>query len=312
MLNLKYSILALLAGTLTACGVNIHKSDKASTPIEFFAAGSMRFEPNFHLERITTYEEYRKAIDSYWDSFDFTADTLVTKYDKISVVEALADYVAFIEPQLADSLLRQLIHRAEASRAVLDLFVDASVMVLHDPNSPLRNDEYYIPILEELIVSPLMDEYDRIIFEHDLSIARKNRWGETATDFVYTMADGRKGRLSDIKARYTLIMFNNPDCNMCANIIHEIDSSPLLNTLIDAGQLCILSLYPDADLEAWHKKLATMPTAWIVAYDDGMQITQNELYDLRAIPSLYLLDNAKRVIIKDGTNVGAIEAAVSR
>lgn len=311
---IRRSILSLFSIALIACGgKHTPKADSnIDTTTTLPAVNSICFEPEFYPSRIESFEEYQRAIDGYWDSFNFEADTLVTAYNRTSVIQAFADYVVYIEPQRADSLLRAIIHRAEASRPVLDLFIDVSTMILHDPNSPLRNDEYYIPILEELIESPHMDEYDRIIFEHDLAIARKNRIGETAADFTYTTADGRESRMHDVDARYTLVMFSNPGCNMCADIIAEIDSSPLMNAMIEADQLKILSIYPDEDLQAWRNKLESMPSRWIVAYDKEMKISTDNLYDLRAIPSLYLLDNAKRVIIKDGTNVAAIEAAMSR
>ena len=42
-------------------------------------------------------------------------------------------------------------------------------------------------------------------------------------------------------------------------------------------------------------------------YDEGMKITHERLYDLRAIPALYLLDGQKRVLVKDCADVGYIE-----
>ena len=37
----------------------------------------------------------------------------------------------------------------------------------------------------------------------------------------------------------------------------------------------------------------------INAYDAGQKITERQLYDLKAMPTLYLLDKDKRVILKD-------------
>ena len=315
MQKLKSALVILFIATTIACGGKAKTSEDYSSIAQVEqtpTAGSVYFDAEFYPSHIGSREEYLKAIDGYWDGFNFEADSLVAMYDRRSVVEAFADYVLFIEPVRADSLLRALIHRAEASRPVLDLFVEVSDIVLHDPNSPLRNDEYYIPILEELAASPLMDEYDRIIFEHDLAIVSKNRVGEIANDFTYSMANGRKARMSSIEAQHLILFFFNPECEMCRGITAEIEASPLLNALMDADKLRILAICPDGDTEAWRKKAETMPERWIVAYDDGTQPTIDDLYDLRAIPSLYLLDSAKRVIIKDGTDVGIIEAAVSR
>lgn len=260
---------------------------------------------------IRTQEEYNAMIDNFWDDFDFEAGERIIEYDTIDIVNAMSEYVSYIPPRDADSLLRALIHRASQSKPVLEFFGMVAEVVLHDPNSPLRNDEYYIPVLESILQSPLLDEYERIAPEYDLEIARKNRIGTPANDFVYTLADGRQYRMHDIEANYTILMFSNPGCPMCREIMEEITSSPLLNELTERGDLRTLSLYPDEDLEAWHEHFEDMPTSWIRAYDKGQKLTHERLYNLSAIPALYLLDNQKRVIIKDGTSVPQIENIIA-
>ena len=54
-----------------------------------------------------------------------------------------------------------------------------------------------------------------------------------------------------------------------------------------------------------------MPAGWINGYDNGMVITEKRLYNLSAIPSLYLLDSQKRVLIKDGVSVAHIEDVIA-
>ena len=260
---------------------------------------------------IRTQEEYNAMIDNFWDDFDFEAGERIIEYDTIDIVNAMSEYVSYIPPRDADSLLRALIHRASQSKPVLEFFTMVAEVVLHDPNSPLRNDEYYIPVLESILLSPLLDEYERIAPEYDLEIAHKNRIGTIANDFVYTLADGSSHRMHDIEASYTILMFSNPGCPMCREIMEEITSSPLLNELTERGDLRTLSLYPDEDLEAWHEHFEDMPTSWIRAYDKGQKLTHERLYNLSAIPALYLLDNQKRVIIKDGTSVPQIENIIA-
>lgn len=259
----------------------------------------------------TTAERYHQAVEHYWDGFDFEAGERIKEYDTVELVYAMADYVMMIEPADADSLLRGLIRRAEASRPVLDMFATISEMVLHHPNSPLRNDEYYIPILEALIASPLYDEYDRIAPAHDLAIARQNRIGHVANDFEITLADGNALRLHAIVAEYTILMFSNPGCSMCRDIRTAIEASELLRLLDQSGHLAIVTVYPDEDIAAWREYLPKMPAAWINGYDKGARLSHERLYNLNAIPSLYLLDSQKRVMVKDGTDVAYIESVIA-
>ena len=70
------------------------------------------------------------------------------------------------------------------------------------------------------------------------------------------------------------------------------------------------NIYPDSDLEEWLAHLNGMPAGWVHGYDKGMEITQKRLYDIKAIPTIYLLDRDKNVILKD-TSIEAVESFFS-
>lgn len=311
-----YYILIAVAALFVSCIDTQSKRDDADkADVAHFEPGTRQLDVDFDIYNIATEEEFNRAIDRYWDGFDFECGERVAEYDTVQVMQVFADYVSYIsvgaERERRDSLLRGLVLRAEKSRPVLDFFAYVAEGVLHDPNSPLRNDELYIPILEVLVESPLYDEYDRIAPAYDLELARENRIGEVANDIAYTLVNGKRGRLHDIDSDYVILMFSNPGCPMCREIIEQISSSPLLNEMMENDLIEVLSVYPDEDLEAWRDHLGEMPRRWINGYDDGMKISEERSYNLQAIPSLYLLDCEKRVIIKDGTSVAQIENAIA-
>lgn len=311
-----YYFLILAAALLVSCGgAKSKKQEAKETVIEYYAPGTRQVEIDFDVYRYTSQEEFDEAIDRYWDGFDFECGERVTEYDTVNVMQAFADYAAYIDAgtgrERRDSLLKALMHRAEHSRPVLDFFAFVTEGVLHNPNSPMRNDELYIPILEVLVESPLYDEYDRIVPLYDLELARQNRIGNVANDFIYTLANGKTGRLHSIDSDYVILMFSNPGCPMCREIIEDITSSPLINEMMENDRIEVLAVYPDEDLVAWRDYIGDIPQNWINAYDAGMCITEARSYNLQAIPSLYLLDSEKRVIIKDGTSVAQIENAIA-
>ena len=61
----------------------------------------------------------------------------------------------------------------------------------------------------------------------------------------------------------------------------------------------LLALYVDQDLDSWRANLKDYPKERIYARDDSQSINAGRIYILRAIPSLYLLDKEKRVLLKD-------------
>ena len=69
--------------------------------------------------------------------------------------------------------------------------------------------------------------------------------------------------------------------------------------MISAGKLAVLNIYIDEDLEAWRSYMPIYPEEWFNGFDPDFVIRTDVLYNVRAIPSLYLLDKDKTVIMKD-------------
>ena len=253
--------------------------------------------------------EQRRAymVEHYWDSFDFSDTLFIANVDAQQLLSAYASYISLIKDDEAATSMAQLMQRAHTSRSMFECFVHLAEKVLNDPNSALRSDEKYIPVLEAVIASSFYDEYERAPYQHDLQIASQNRLGHVANDFRYTLASGESAMMSDIEANYLLIFISNPGCAMCGDVKEQIQSSAVITDLVQRGSLSILVLYPDEDLQAWREHLKDYPPRWINAYDKGTVIMRERLYDLKAIPSLYLLDSQKQVLLKDCTNVAQIE-----
>lgn len=81
----------------------------------------------------------------------------------------------------------------------------------------------------------------------------------------------------------------------------RLAASPFVTEWIKNNKLKILAVYPDEDLEAWKKHISYMPAGWINSYDSTVSLKNDEIYDLKAIPTLYLLDKDKKVVLKDVT-----------
>lgn len=258
-------------------------------------------------------EEQRRYLrDHYWDNFSFADTTLLNQIDTAEMVEAYARYVAHVIGPADSAAMRSLMRRAATSPKMLRYFSMLGDQLLYDPNSPLRSDELYIPVLEAQIEAPYLDDYEKALPRHRLGLVMQNRVGHRANDFRYTLSDGSESTLYALKAPYTLLFISNPGCPMCRSVREELLQSPMLNQMIERRELRVLMLYPDSDLTEWHNHRAEIPANWIYAYDRGTILQRDRLYDLKAIPTLYLLDQEKRVILKDVVEIARIEYAIDR
>ena len=275
-------------------------------------AKSYRFayvQPPLHVanDQVPSY-----MLDHYWDKFDF-ADTLwTTKSDTTEMLRAYASYVVGYVGPFNQEPIRKLMQRASVSKKMFDYFAMLSEKVLYDPNSPYRSDELYIAVLEAQLASPHYDEYEKMAPEYDLRVVSQNRIGHEANDFDYTVKSGRRSNLYSLKNDFVIVYINNPGCTMCREITEELKQSQIITDLQRKGTLKILAIYPDEDLNEWHKYHSDLPTEWINGYDRGCRIHRENLYNVRAIPALYLLDKEKKVLVKDSVNVGEIEAILSQ
>lgn len=309
-MNFKYTIIIAAALLAVSCGQKGSKnndtkqsSSKATTELSF---------PTVSIpEMLPAAERANYLAEHYWDKFDFRDTTFCNKPDITEQAYAnYLDMLRYVDLASAQQSVSALMKRAEVDTTMFGYFVSLADKYLYDPNSPFRNDELLIPALEAMIASPLLDEAEKIRPQSQLDMAQKNRIGQKANDFRYTLHDGRTGRMYSIEADYLLIFINNPDCPACKEIREQICASPMLSEMIERGVMKVLAIYPDEDITAWLNYRHNIPASWINSYDKQLRMRDEEIYDLKAIPSLYLLDAEKRVILKDCNLVPQIEEAI--
>ena len=249
---------------------------------------------------------------NWWRDFDYSDTTQVALTDTAYMVRLFADWATVLErvPDVGPGCVEDVMSRASATKKCFDMFVMAAREVLADPNSALRDDELYMPVLRVRIASPFTDEVTRERCSYRLEILSQNRLGHKANNIRYTLVDGFEGTLYGIKAEYTLVFINNPGCEMCRTVREEICLSDLLSRYIASGRLKVLAIYPDQDLDEWLRYRSEMPSAWINGYDRECVMRTDGTYNLAAIPSLYLLDKDKTVLVKDAVSIPLIESAI--
>ena len=246
-------------------------------------------------------------VKHYWDNVNF-ADTNYIHHPEVTE-QAWADYCDILNHvplETAQQAMRKTIERTNVDKKVFTYITDLADKYLYDPNSPMRNEEFYIPVLDAMLASPILEEIEKVRPKARRELAQKNRIGTKALNFNYTLASGAQGSLYQQKSDYTLLFINNPGCHACTETIEALKNAPVINQLLAQQKLTVLSIYPDEELNEWRKHLNEFPKEWINGYDKTFAIKEQQLYDLRAIPTLYLLNKDKTVLLKDAP-VQAIE-----
>lgn len=258
-------------------------------------------------------EAYEYIATHFWDGFldkSYPCDSsLVNGVRNLEVEKAFGMYAALLENNcrrdFATKAMAGLFSSIERfgkendSSNVFGFFEKMVPKFLYDPNSPYRDEDLYLPYVSGLSVSELVSEDMKPAYSYDASMCSINRAGTPAADFSFTDLKGRRHNLYGIKAGHTLLFFTNPGCPACKEIAGRIEGNKILQGLISEGKLAVVSVYIDRDIAQWKSYATEYPASWYCGYDQDYSIRSEVRYNVRAIPSLYLLDSEKRVQMKD-------------
>jgi hypothetical protein len=310
-----FFVLSILA--LVACGQRQNR--ESATEGNVVEAARQRGFRQISIPDSLVLPEDRAAylVTRYWDNFDFS-DTTYIHLPHITE-RAFVDFLSILphtEKEKANAAIVAMLTRTIAEDATGKMYVhflDLFQKYLHDPNSPLRNEEFYITVAEFIIGTPVSDFVTKERARFDLSRMLINRVGTVANDFQFVTIDNVGGlrSLHSLLRTYTILYFHNPGCPACEEASRFLHNSPIINHLLNIGSLDILAVYTDENLDLWEQSRHHIHPFWINARDEPRIIINQSLYDLRAIPSLYLLDRDKVVLLKDA-DVRAIEAHLIR
>lgn len=252
-----------------------------------------------------TEAEARKAflLTHYWDKFSFTDTTLVDNRDVTE--QGFVNFIALLlDGTTSEELARESLKNwckgfvgKDHARRVLTQTTDE---YLYNPNSPFYNEALYGLYLETMLdVLPQTDAV-RSSYQFKLELVRRNNPGDRATDFTYYLPDGTRCTLgtTPTKNDRLLLVFYDPECESCHEVLQQMAADASLAEAVQSGKLNVLAVYTEGNEEAWRKALPDMPDKWIVGTDREV-VKTGVLYDLKAMPSLYLLDGQKRVLLKD-------------
>ena len=258
----------------------------------------------------------RYVLDNFWKELADTSrrylcDSLhVAGVENTKVEEQVGLYATLLmqcDPSLSKSAVRRAVdlftkaQLADTSSNILTGMDKLLSRYLYDPNSPVRNEDAYGAYAQAMAECPLVPETIRSSFQRDSWLCSLNATGTPAADFSFLCRDGKTRTLYGTKAPLTLLFFSNPGCNNCAEITALLSTDELTVSLQSEGTLQIVNVYIDEEIDKWWEFSSEYPKAWICGCDPDFTIRTDLLYNVRAIPSLYLLDENKNVLLKDAT-----------
>lgn len=278
------------------------------------AAGGSRSFPQVTVPSMVTDQEQRTAfiVDHYWDGFlsgtGPTDSARVLGVRREDIQEHMTAYMSMLHsldvPRAAEAVsgLFDKIERRQDKDSTSLLYGTMTELValyLYDPNSALRSEDLYLPFVEKMVRSRYTSPDRLPAYRFEAEKCAMNPYGSKAPDFEFKDASGKVYSLYGIRADWTMLFFSNPGCHSCQTIVSQIRDAGFPTGMISRGELAIVNIYIDDELDKWRASVPGYPSEWLNGYDFRKVMNDGSLYYVRAIPSLYLLDADKRVVMKD-------------
>lgn len=244
-------------------------------------------------------------IANFWNNFNYSKQ--VKEADNALFESAFADYVEmfrFAHRNVVKSSINDIMNKAQSNMHNFWMFAECAENCLYSANAVLNSDEAYSLFIQSILKSSKLKKNEKERYRRQLAKMNTNQINMTAVDFEYKDRKGDKHKLHETDAVMTLLVFTDPGCEDCRMARLRLSTNVVLNTLIDNKQLAVVFIYPEEYSDDWVETTAGDPEKWLVgAWEDA-----DEYYDLRVLPSIYLLDKEKTILEKHLT----VEDLISR
>ncbi len=263
------------------------------------AALPEEIQQNDSLLLITRFYHQQKH---FWDNFDYTDERfLYTPFFK----QKLETWFTKVLYQNYDSVKIPVINFIEEVKPHKRIFQFVTSYFLNSSiNSNIMGmDALFVDIARKYYLSgeafwATEESLEKI--RENVLFAENNLIGKTARDLTLEGFDGEFYNLHQIPAKYTLVVFYEPNCSHCGVFVPELYTD-VYQPFKDKG-LEVFAIYSMDNKEEWREFLEKHQLFnWINVWDEHHVSRFKILYDGRKTPGLYLLDENKKIIGKKMT-----------
>lgn len=192
---------------------------------------------------------------------------------------------------------------AEADGTLL-VFADDMQRRFFDPNSPLRNDEIYSMALERESLCDSWTSFDQKRISWAQRLLENNAVGSAVKDIV--LGGEEETTLHHLIDRPVVFLLYGEKCAACSELIDALGKSDFLLEKAASGEIRLVSMYVGDDPQEF-VELSRRLEGWNNYFDILSSVYSAVTFDIRLVPSLYLIDSDKTVLVRGTLNVGEIE-----
>ena len=246
--------------------------------------------------------QYRYYKKHFFDNFDITDDALI-RLPSPDYQEKVAEYLDKLVMQTPDSLMAaidDLAKRVKVNQETYKYLVYSCVYKYQRP-AIMGLDEVFVRLYDKYYASGEMDFWvnpamKKTMKDHANKL-RNSLVGKTGANLVMQDQFFQKRALYDIRKKYAIVYFFDPDCGHCKE-----ETPRLVNFYTakkDKFNLEVFAVSLDTSMVKMRNYIRDMKMTWVTV--NGPRSYQGSLFDnyfADTTPMLYILNENKKIIAK--------------
>lgn len=256
-------------------------------------------------DSIDNYHYYKAH---YWDGITFMDDRIVRTPFFLPKLEKYYQEVIIQQP---DTIIADLDYKLLLARTAPEMYKFLLNWATDEYISPkyMGLDAVFVHLFNKYHskgLSPWLNDKQMETITRRAYMQMANLIGEKAADLNMVDSTNKPVSLYSVKAPYTVVIFWDPTCGHCKEELPHIDS--LYKASWKAKGVKVYAVLTEDQKPAWVKYIKEHKLGdWINVYQtkemaDAVAKTEQpsfrQLYDVIMTPTMYLLDNDKRIIGK--------------
>ena len=262
--------------------------------------------PVTHQDSVDNYNFYKSH---YWDGITFMDERIIRTPFFLPKLER---YYREVVPQSPDSIINDADYKLLLARTAPEMYKFLLNWFTDEYINPkyMGQDAVFVHLFEKYHsagVSSWLNEKQMETITRRAYMQMANLIGEKAANLEMIDTAGKPMALYDLAAAYTVVVFWDPTCGHCKEELPRIDSVYKATWKNEHVKIYAV-LSEQNEKHAWIKYINDHSlTDWTHVYQtkeqekadiDAKKPSFRQLYDVTMTPTLYLLDDEKRIIGK--------------
>lgn len=246
-------------------------------------------------------------VTNFWRSFDFNSKEPISQVQLNHAFKVFTVPMRWGTPKVVYDAVDEIVKKMKKNPTLLYQFTVAAEENLYGERAEVWIDDVYLKFVDALLANKKIKTSRKTRFKAQKENLDGSLKGHKLEDFSFHTPNGETKSFAP-STPLTILEFGSPSCPDCRMAKLKFDTNSDLNKLISDGKLSIVFIIPDAESEDdWQKELSSYPENWTKGAGDDLDIR----FDMRLVPSIYLIDSEGKIVNKNITADEAIAEAIN-